>query len=104
MYKVGDILTVTEEMIEQMSDQQLSLGRWLTIGAKGQFYPQRLSRDHGHMAIRWLEGWECEFGDGTTNVYDLRDIGIEIEEPEFEAMSVLTCPVKYLNAFELLRS
>ncbi len=102
MYKVGDEIIITKEMIFALMEVEKGKGRSLFskdwdawLGRKGVCYAQRLDRLHGQMAIDWGENEK-------TNVYWLEDIGLEFEKPEFLEQSIMEADEGDLTTTELV--
>lgn len=97
MYKVGDKITITQEMVNKLNVKENTYYYDRRLGKTGVCYAQRIDRTHGQMAIDWGEG-ENE----KTNVYWLEDIGLEFEMPEFLELPICFCLEEWLSDRELV--
>lgn len=98
MYKVGDSITITQEMVAKWKHDFSSdvwsrdMDAWL--GKKGVCQAKRLGRADGQMIIDW--------GEEKTNVYWLENIGLEFEKLEFSELPIMECPEEFLTDRELV--
>lgn len=95
MYKAGDKITITQEMVDRLN-QKLSVNLYSSwLGKTGVFFISRVTRSDVLMCIDWGDNEK-------TNTWWLREAGIEYEEPKCEVLPIMECEDDLLSTEEIV--
>lgn len=95
VYKDGDEIVITKELNKKLVEKADFYGRDYPVGMRGVCYAKRFDRDTGWLCIEWDSGKH-------TNAHFLKEMGLIFEQPVFEELDLMECPVEILSPSELV--
>ena len=93
VYKEGDEITMTEEMLQKLEADVLAGAWWrngVPAGTRGRCYVERVNRHFGMMCVRWSNGVK-------TNIFKLEETDLKFEDVKMPTLELRESPVEYLS-------